>query len=67
VDNLIVQSRAALLDALEALHEHRDNVIVVGAQAVYLRTGNASVAIAEADKRQRSGPRSARAVGGAKA
>jgi hypothetical protein len=50
VDNLIVQARAALLDALAALDEHRDKVIVVGAQAVYLRSGQADVAIAEATK-----------------
>lgn len=37
-DDLLVRSRAALLDALEALEDHRDSVIVVGAQAIYLRT-----------------------------
>lgn len=35
---LYVASRRVLLDALEDLTEHRDAVIVVGAQAVYLRT-----------------------------
>ena len=30
---LLVQARSALLDALEALSEHRDAVIVIGAQA----------------------------------
>lgn len=48
--DLLVQSRAALLDALEALEEHRDSVIVVGAQAIYLRTAGAPVALAEATK-----------------
>lgn len=35
-----------LLDALEALSDHLDAVIVVGAQAVYLRAGAADLAIA---------------------
>ncbi len=49
-ENLLVQARSALLDALEALSEHRDAVIVIGAQAIYLHTGNALVALAEATK-----------------
>lgn len=49
-DNLLVQARSALLDALDALSEHRDAVIVIGAQAIYLHTGNALVALAEATK-----------------
>lgn len=48
--DLLVKSRAAMLDALEALADHRDSVIVIGAQAVYLRTGSALVALAEATK-----------------
>jgi hypothetical protein len=40
----------ALLDALEALHAHRDAVIVIGAQAIYLHTGAGEVALAEATK-----------------
>ncbi|WP_213008335.1 hypothetical protein [Paractinoplanes toevensis] len=39
-----------MLDALEALAEHRAAVVVIGAQAVYLRTGSAQVALAEATK-----------------
>lgn len=39
-----------MLDALEALAEHRNAVIVIGAQAVYLHTGGINVAIAEATK-----------------
>lgn len=46
----MVQARTALLDALEALGPHRDAVIVIGAQAVYLHTGEAQVALAEATK-----------------
>jgi hypothetical protein len=49
-DNLLVAARSALLDALEALDEHRQSVIVVGAQAIYLHTGDADVALAEATK-----------------
>jgi hypothetical protein len=36
-----------LLDALEALGEHLDSIVVVGAQAVYLRAGAAELAVAE--------------------
>jgi hypothetical protein len=38
-----VAARIALLDALQALDEHRAAVIVVGAQAVYARTDNAGI------------------------
>lgn len=48
--DLLVQSRSALLDAVEALAEHKGAVIVVGAQAIYLRTSAAPVALAEATK-----------------
>ena len=49
-DDLLVRTRAALLDAVEALGEHRDAVVVIGAQAIYLRTGGAPVALAESTK-----------------
>ena len=49
-DDLFVRSRAALLDALEALEAHKASVIVIGAQAIYLRTRSAPVALAEATK-----------------
>jgi len=49
-EDLFIRSRTALLDALEALDEHRGSVIVIGAQAVYLRTAEAQVSIAEATK-----------------
>lgn len=49
-EDLLVRARSALLDALEALDEHRDAVIVIGAQAIYLHTGGAEVALAEATK-----------------
>lgn len=48
--NLIVEARAVLLDALAALEPHKDSVILIGAQAIYLRTGNATFALAEATK-----------------
>lgn len=40
-------ARRVLLDALEALRPHARSLILVGAQAVYLRTGPASLPIAE--------------------
>lgn len=42
-----VAARRVLLDALEALRPHQEAVILAGAQAVYLRTGPASLPIAE--------------------
>ncbi|WP_299167442.1 GSU2403 family nucleotidyltransferase fold protein [uncultured Arthrobacter sp.] len=49
-ENLIVEARAALLDAAIALRAHSDSIILIGAQAVHLRTGAASFALAEATK-----------------
>jgi len=46
-DAILVRARRALLDALEALGPHRESVVLVGAQAVYLHTGAADVALAE--------------------
>jgi len=46
-DPLYVRARAALLDAAEALEAHRDALVLVGAQAVYLHTGDADLAVAE--------------------
>jgi hypothetical protein len=39
-------ARIVLLDALDALAPHRPAIVVVGAQAIYLRTGSAGLAIA---------------------
>lgn len=39
-----------LLDALEALEQHRDGLVLVGAQAIYLYTGDADVAVATTTK-----------------
>jgi hypothetical protein len=49
-DDLLVRARSVLLDALIALDAHRDSVVVIGAQAIYLHTGSAPVAVAEATK-----------------
>ncbi|WP_099038438.1 hypothetical protein [Mycobacterium neglectum] len=50
MDDLLIKARSALLDALEALAEQHDSIVVVGAQAIYLHSGHADVAIAEATK-----------------
>jgi hypothetical protein len=47
VDELYVIARRVLLDALDALGEHRDATILVGAQAIYLHTGDADLGVAE--------------------
>lgn len=49
-EDLLVQARSVLLDALLALADHRGSIIVIGAQAVYLHTGAAPIAVAEATK-----------------
>lgn len=45
-DELYVVAREVLLDALEALGEHRSSIVLVGAQAIYLRTGVGDLAVA---------------------
>lgn len=44
-DELYVMARRVLLDALDALGQHRDAIVLVGAQAVYLRVGDADLAV----------------------
>jgi hypothetical protein len=44
--SLTVAARTVLLDALEALDAHRQAVVVVGAQAVYLRSQDADFTVA---------------------
>ncbi len=46
MDELFVLARRVLLDALDAIGGHRDAVVLVGAQAVYLRVGEADLAVA---------------------
>jgi hypothetical protein len=40
---LYAAARRVLLDALEALEDHLDSIVLVGAQAVYLRAGESTV------------------------
>lgn len=49
-DPILVEARTALLDALDALASQRDSIVLIGAQAVYLRTGKLSTALAEMTK-----------------
>lgn len=44
-DELYVMARRVLLDALNALGDHRDAIVLVGAQAVYLRVGDSELAV----------------------
>lgn len=44
---IYVVAREVLLDALDALGEQRSAVILAGAQAIYLHTGGANLAVAE--------------------
>ena len=46
IDPQYVAARRVLLDALEALAAHRQAVVVAGAQAIYLRTGEGEIGIA---------------------
>jgi hypothetical protein len=46
LQELTVVARKVLLDALDALQEHRDGTILVGAQAVYLRAKEAALTVA---------------------
>jgi hypothetical protein len=48
--DLLVAARRVLLDALMALRAHHRALVLIGAQAIYLHTGEASVALAEATK-----------------
>lgn len=47
IDPLYAAAREVLLDALEALGEQRDALILFGAQAIYVHTGAADLAVAE--------------------
>jgi hypothetical protein len=47
---LLVAARSALLDALAALAAHREALVLIGAQAIYLHTDAAAVALAETTK-----------------
>jgi hypothetical protein len=45
-DPAYVRARRVLLDALEALRDHRAAVVLVGAQAIYLHTGAGDLTVA---------------------
>jgi hypothetical protein len=47
IDPLYVAAREALLDALDALGDQREALILAGAQAIYIHTGAADLAVAE--------------------
>lgn len=49
-DLLYVEARRLLLDALEVLEPHRDALVLVGAQAVYVHVGDAEFAVAPSTK-----------------
>jgi hypothetical protein len=44
-DPLYRAARSVLLDALEALHDHRSSIVLVGAQAIYVHAGEADIAM----------------------
>ena len=46
VDPLYAEARSVLLEALEALRAHLDAIVVVGAQAVYIRSGPIDIPVA---------------------
>lgn len=46
LDPLYVAARSVLLDALKAIEPHLNALVLVGAQAVYLHTGDADLAVA---------------------
>lgn len=45
-DPLYVAARRTLLDALEAVQEHLNAIVLVGAQAVYVHTGEGELEVA---------------------
>lgn len=46
VDGIYIAARRGLLDALEAAVDQLDAIVLVGAQAIYLHTGDADLAVA---------------------
>ena len=47
IEPLYVAARGVLLDALDALGDQREALILAGAQAIYIHTGAANLAVAE--------------------
>lgn len=46
----MLEARKALLDALEALGDHLDALVLVGAQAIYFHTSNITTVVADATR-----------------
>lgn len=46
-DPQLISARRVLLDALDALGEHKNAVVVIGAQAIYLQLSSPQIAVAE--------------------
>jgi len=46
-DPRYVRARGVLLDALAALEPHLDAIVPVGAQAIYMRTGDTAMNVVE--------------------
>ena len=40
-----IEARRTLLDAFDALQSHRDSLVLIGAQAVYLHTGSTGLSV----------------------
>src|SRR5450631_1435830 len=40
-----IQARRTLLDALDALQSHRNSLVLIGAQAVFLHTGSTGLSV----------------------
>ncbi len=40
-----IEARRTLLDALDALESHRDSLVLIGAQSVYLHTGSTGLSV----------------------
>ena len=47
IEPLYMAAREVLLDALDALGEQREALILAGAQAIYIHTGAADVAVGD--------------------
>jgi hypothetical protein len=45
-DPLYVAARGVLLDALEAIEAHRDAIVIVGAQAIYVHSAETELPVA---------------------
>ena len=46
MDEVTLTSRRAMLDVLEALEEHRQSIVIVGAHAIYMQVSATQTAVA---------------------